>query len=475
MLLVPTGALRCTEIARLWRFAKGGIPIPVAKFPSHQRWTAASNQFTDPPIHARSNRIGPVASLPSTGRVPPVPAPLGGGVHCEGLRRKRTLRLAECHGTLSLLPELGGANNLADDDDDDLPSPKGRPVRSIATQKLGYFPLPPTEAERIRHFLVFPSEETSALDPCAGTGLALACLTSGAKATRCAVELDAFRAEEAAKTLDRVVQANCFDVHCAVDSFSLVFLNPPYSGEISESRNARMERLFLECTYRWLKPGGVLVLVIQGNRLSECVDVLATHFRDKAIYRLSAPESIRYNQIVTFGVRRTRREREQLKDWEVQRAKTKLMGFARNYDELTELPSQADRQFAVPAGGAPQLIHRGLPLDALEDVLPASVAYRRAGRILFAPEVRATGRPLSPLHGGHVALLTTSGLINGIFGEGPDLHVARWESVKVTDRFEETDEDDVTTIRERERFTQCLTLVYADGATAILQEGDRQP
>jgi hypothetical protein len=70
-------------------------------------------------------------------------------------------------------------------------------------------------------------------------------------------------------------------------------------------------------------------------------------------------------------------------------------------------------------------------------------------------------------------LLTTSGLLNGIFGEGPDLHVARWESVKVTDRFEETDEDDVTTIRERERFTQCLTLVYADGATAILQEGSR--
>jgi hypothetical protein len=72
-------------------------------------------------------------------------------------------------------------------------------------------------------------------------------------------------------------------------------------------------------------------------------------------------------------------------------------------------------------------------------------------------------------------LLTTSGLLNGIFGEGPDLHVARWESVKVTDRFEETDENDVTTIRERERFTQCLTLIYSNGATAILQEGNRQP
>ena len=346
-------------------------------------------------------------------------------------------------------------------------------MRSIGRQKLGYFPLARAEAERIRQFLVFSSEDTSVLDPCAGTGAALACITSGANSLRCAVELDAYRAEEAGKTVNQAIQGNCFDVQCAVESFSLLFVNPPYDHEISESRNARMERLFLEHTYRWLKPAGVLVLVIPGNRLSECVDILAVHFREKAIYRLRELESIRYNQIVLFGVRRTRREREQLRDWDVQRAKTKLMGFARNYDELPVLPDQADRQFAIPPSGPAQLVHRGVPLDALEDVLPTSVAYRQAGRILFAPEIRATGRPLTPLHGGHVGLLTTSGLLNGIFGEGPDLHVARWESVKATDRFEETDEDDVTTIRERERFTQCLTLVYADGATAILQEGSR--
>ena len=72
-------------------------------------------------------------------------------------------------------------------------------------------------------------------------------------------------------------------------------------------------------------------------------------------------------------------------------------------------------------------------------------------------------------------LLTTAGLLNGIFGEGPDLHVARWESIKVTDRFEETDENEVTTIRERERFTQSLTLVYADGTTSILDERSSEP
>jgi hypothetical protein len=44
----------------------------------------------------------------------------------------------------------------------------------------------------------------------------------------------------------------------------------------------------------------------------------------------------------------------------------------------------------------------------------------------------------------------------------------------VTDRFEETDENEVTTIRERERFTQSLTVVYADGTTAILDEGSKE-
>jgi hypothetical protein len=37
----------------------------------------------------------------------------------------------------------------------------------------------------------------------------------------------------------------------------------------------------------------------------------------------------------------------------------------------------------------------------------------------------ATGRPITPLHGGHVGLLCTAGLLNGIFGEGNDRHIAR--------------------------------------------------
>jgi hypothetical protein len=62
-----------------------------------------------------------------------------------------------------------------------------------------------------------------------------------------------------------------------------------------------------------------------------------------------------------------------------------------------------------------------------------------------------------------------SGLLNGCFGSGKYRHVACWQSTKVTDKFEDV-EDGVTTIRERERFTQTLTLAYSDGRTAILTD-----
>jgi hypothetical protein len=58
--------------------------------------------------------------------------------------------------------------------------------------------------------------------------------------------------------------------------------------------------------------------------------------------------------------------------------------------------------------------------------------------------------------------------LNGIFGAGEDLHVAAWQAVKVVDRSEETEEDGTIVIRERERFTNELTIVFASGDTARL-------
>jgi hypothetical protein len=333
--------------------------------------------------------------------------------------------------------------------------------------RLGFYPLPLSEAQRIRRFLIFP-DSSSAIDPCVGDGIAFEAITGDADVLRYGIELDAYRAEQAMQRIPNIVQGNALEVQCPVDCFGLLYLNPPYDWALGPADSRRTEQAFLSHIYRWLKPGGVLVFVIPGDRLAECSQILSTHFRDVRVYSLEAPECVRYKQVVVIGTRRSRREKERLTDSDITRARLYYANLARNPAQIPVLPTEPDVRYTVPESGPAQLVYRGLPLDEIEDLLPHSSAYRQAGRILFAEPVSATGRPLTPLHAGHVGLLACSGLINGIFGHNDDRHISFWQAVKVVDKTEE-EEDGVITVREKERFSNELTVVFSTGQVAILK------
>ena len=257
-------------------------------------------------------------------------------------------------------------------------------------------------------------------------------------------------------------------MQCPVECFGLSYLNPPYDYTLGPADSRRTEQSFLSHTYRWLKPGGVLVLVIPGDHLAECSQILSTHFRDVVVYRLEAHECVRYRQVVVIGTRRSRREKERLTDSDITRARHYCASLIRNPSQIPALPQEPEARYDVPVSGRAQLVCRGLPLDEVEDLLPESAAYRQAGRILFAKPVSATGRPLTPLHAGHVGLLACSGLLNGIFGNDDVRHISFWQAVKVVDKTEE-EEDGVITVRERERFSNELTVVYSTGQVTTLK------
>ena len=305
-------------------------------------------------------------------------------------------------------------------------------------------------------------------DRAVGDGVAFGEIASDQKVLRYGIELDAGRTGQARIRSIQVIHGNCFDVQCPVESFSLIYLNPPYDFEISEEKSQRMEKLFLEHVYRWLKPLGVLVLVVPAKRIADCAVVLSRHFRDVRVYRLTEPESVRYQQVVVLGLRRTRQERDRLQDSKIIQAQLWLGSLDRKLQELPPLPVEPDHAYAVPPGAPARLVHRGLPLDEIEDLLPKSSAYRQASAVIFAQQLDVSGRPLTPLHGGHVGLLCTAGMLNGIFGEGETRHIAHWHSVKLVDKSEE-EEDGKTIIREKERFSNELTLVFATGEIATLR------
>ena len=174
-------------------------------------------------------------------------------------------------------------------------------MRFGGKSRLGFYPLPLSEAQQIRKFLQFPGTPSSAIDPCVGDGVAFEAITAGAQVLRYGIELDAYRAEQPRQRIMNVVQGNALEVQCPVECCGLIYLNPRYDWTLGPADSRRTEQTFLSHTYRWLKPAGILVLVIPSERLAECSQILASHFRDARVYRLEAPECVRYKQVVVIG------------------------------------------------------------------------------------------------------------------------------------------------------------------------------
>ena len=249
--------------------------------------------------------------------------------------------------------------------------------------RLGFFPLPLAEARRIRACLRYPASPFSAIDPCIGDGTAFLTITGESCARRYGIELDAYRAEQAASVVDEVIHGDCLDVHCPVESCGLAFLNPPYDWTVGEGRNERTERVFLAHTYRWLKAGGVLVLVVPAVHVRECGEILASQFKGTGIFRLTDPESVRYRQVVVFATRRSRRERDQLRDKEIVARRAQ---FANIGAELWATHSAGRCRRADVGCSGERSGQAGISRSStreIEDVLPRSSAYRQAARFSF--------------------------------------------------------------------------------------------
>ncbi|MBW4040248.1 MAG: class I SAM-dependent methyltransferase [Acidobacteria bacterium] len=337
-------------------------------------------------------------------------------------------------------------------------------MRHVARLKMGYYPLPESEGAKLRALLSF-SRPASVIDPCVGKGTALQLVTSDAEVRRYGIELDAERARIARMNGIETVQGNTFDAMARPESFSLLYLNPPYDSEIGSMANRRMEAVFLDYTHRWLVMDGVLILVIPFERLHDCAGVLSSHFSDLNVFRMTDPESVHYRQIAMLGVRRD------VKGSALERNRSQLQKISPygSFMALPQLQRGACAPYIVPASDEVTLGYRGLPYDRLEDLLPQSAAWKQVASFLLPHEDIATGRPITPLHGGHVGLLCTAGLLNGVFGQGDDRHIARWRSVKHVTTFIE-DVGDTQFIHRRERWANELRLVYADGRTLKLTE-----
>ena len=234
---------------------------------------------------------------------------------------------------------------------------------------------------------------------CAGDGTALIEVTKDLAAQRATIELDADRAAAATARGIPTTHGSTFESHLPAGICSLLYLNPPYDVEVGNHSNQRLELVFLDHCYGWLKTAGVLIFVIPDNALSHCARRLASQFERISVFRLTHPESVRFRQLAVVAIRKKEHHRGDT------RYADQLLRLAYNSNQLPTLSSETPERYIIPESAAVPIQYRGLPLDAIEDALQRSVAMQNARGILVRKQQKMTGRPVTPLHKGHVGTI----------------------------------------------------------------------
>lgn len=335
-------------------------------------------------------------------------------------------------------------------------------MRLAAQLRGGFYPAPPEAVSHAATFLRAPVDQPfSLLDPCAGEGAALRQLGKllGSPQTMLfAIELDEGRADKVRTLLPDahvLAPASFFGCRASRNSFSLIWLNPPFDDAYG---GHRVEDQFLRTATEWLVPGGVMALVCPedvAGEYSEARRHFAVYYENCQI--VPFPEKHRkFNEVIVFGQKcaRPRGDRDGSMCWEAVQAPKGFVYF-------------------IPAGRGPRIFQKVEPTEPELQHLLAHSPLR--AQLTTPPEMPLPSPPLT-LGIGHVALLLASGQLDGVVQpEGQSPHVVRGTSRKreyVADVTETENADGSTTTKTTlsEKIELIVRTVDCTGHLQTLRE-----
>lgn len=292
---------------------------------------------------------------------------------------------------------------------------------------MGYYPCNPATINFVCASLrVADPTRTYLLDPCCGEGRALGQLGDNLGVShehRYGVELDAGRAATAAEH-GNILQSSFFGARIVpVNSFSLVWLNPPYTDEIKQPESygtRQLEIAFLSHAIRYVTPNGVVIMHCPLDRITPTMmSEFYSVCHDPVIVEL--PDKCRpYREALLVGVKRPKAERS---------------AYVRDLRRVGSMPA-----LVVPTG---ELIKKFIKVEPTDDELVASIDSAHYMKVFRQKQVKPKLRPVMPLGAGHLGLTLASGLLDGMLEpEGWEKHVIRgvaWKESELAKSDKEVD------------------------------------
>lgn len=316
-------------------------------------------------------------------------------------------------------------------------------MRLEGQAKAGFYPTP-TEVVQILKTLIGEKKPgpKRLLDPCCGTGEPAAEIAAAAECEAYGVEIHSGRAQAAGKLLKKVISGNLFTVRARHESFSALFLNPPYDFE---SEDGRTELSFLKHTLPYLAPGGILLLIVPQKRITQRIArVLSAYIEEPKVKSFPEKQFKAFEQIVIAGTKKSK-------------PKVNEEAFSRLKEirdaQVPEL-MPGEFSFSIPTVSKDFFIRSSeITPEELAHEIEMSPLWKEPGlqALLEDNGLKTVIQPLMPPRKAHLAMLIAAGLINNqiLESQGQRLLI-KGTSKKVMDKFEEKTEKG-TKITEKER------------------------
>lgn len=317
-------------------------------------------------------------------------------------------------------------------------------ARLRSQAQKGYFKTPPHLVPLMTKYLktLNDVENIRVLDPCAGTGEALALLGDALELERkqlYANELDESRFKEC-ESLG--VNAACGD---AIDDlqathwrFGLLYLNPPYDDE--GNMEGRTEAKFLKSCLQYLCRNGILIYVVPETVLAkqEVAKLLPVALKDMAVLRFPGEDYKPFKQVVLIGRKMRGESRMFVDQFNMAVASPMTLG--------DDGPT-----FIIPGTGlnAPEFYSHNLTPEQISKYASAPQAVKLMEVGMTRP-VETKVQTLMPLRAGHQALMLASGMMDGAYSAPESGNVwvisGKTEMVKTETKANYEDKS-VTTVR----------------------------
>lgn len=315
----------------------------------------------------------------------------------------------------------------------------------------------------LKSWIKFPTHPFSILDVRAENGANILTLASGTNATVYAVSgrtttrqcREAFALAKGVGIRDyRVTKGTLGDVRISREAFSLVWCN--LAGAFG------WESSFLRRSGEYLRAGGLMVVIVPQERLGEIARYMAAWYSDLKVLRFPDPDFEEAHQVAVLGVRRRQPERDKT-------VEDSFRAYAELPPDFLQEIQEAAEPVYQPVESNPQVsVFMTTIMDAEEalELSRTSPVWNRSGIRFNPPVMKAEGRPPTPLHSGHIALLMASGAFNGVMGTGDQRHLVAGQVTKeivVTEESEMEEGVEKTIETETEQFKVNITLLTPDG------------